>query len=555
MTGNFFKPANNPSDLVSSTQDLLPPVLDGGFIPDDLSAAELENIFQHLEKNEFPDNCSSSTAPVTASTPNEVPASTSSSFKEDPPARLVSYTDSDESATEEGQSGSPKFHFKKPVSEKELAKLGEKTFAASTERKILWAVNLFRDWCFTRIRVPGSDGRLRWCDINDSRIQASNLSYCLCRFLSEVCHADGTEYPAKTLYNIVIMIQMHCDKLGKTWKLVNGPQFVDVKNTLDNLMKQRSRQNMGSENRSADPISFEAEDKMWREGILSEERPSQLRDTVMFLIGLTFALCGGDEQRCLRAPGFRPQIEVLKDQTGRKFLQYTEDLQSKSNQGGLKHKWMKPKVVKAFGNSNSDRDLVRLYEKYCSLLPCNSKLHKNPICPGRQSPKVWYTDKPLGVNKVREIIKNLLKSAGIDGRFTNHSLRVTAATRMYSQGIDEQVIKEHTGYRSDAVRAYKRTDENLLRKAEVAVVGGEMDKSQTEDHWSDDIEIIDRVDLKSRQVRYGVVEGSGSKCHKNACSLRGKADKYPDICKILKKLDEKKKSVKRLSLSLKVKRS
>ncbi len=91
-------------------------------------------------------------------------------------------------------------------------------------------------------------------------------------------------------------------------------------------------------------------------------------------------------------------------------------------------------------------------------------------------------DKPLGMNKVREIIKNLLKSAGIDGCFTNHSLRVTAATRMYSQGIDEQVIKERTGHCSDAVRAYKRTDENLLRKAEVAFVGGEIDKNEGKDY-------------------------------------------------------------------------
>lgn len=63
----------------------------------------------------------------------------------------------------------------------------------------------------------------------------------------------------------------------------------------------------------------------------------------------------------------------MKDQNGHKFLQYTEDLQSKSNQGGLKHKWTKLKVVKAFGNSNSDHDLVRLYEKYCSLLPAQAK--------------------------------------------------------------------------------------------------------------------------------------------------------------------------------------
>ncbi len=281
-------------------------------------------------------------------------------------------------------------------------------------------------------------------------------------FLSEVRSADGSEFPAKTLYCILIMLQIHFDKMGKSWKLVDGSEFVSVKNTLNNLMKDRSKKNVGSNGHAADPISFEAEKTLWKTGLLGEENPSQLRDTVMFLVGLMFALQDGEEQCQLRGPGFKPQIEVLCDQSGKKFLQYTEDMCSKFNQGGLKHKWVKPKVVCAYGNERNDRNLVRLYEKYCTLLPANPKtsaLYKYPICP----PRVWYTDKPLGMNKVRDIVKNMMNNAGIDGRFTNHSLRITAAMHMYARGVDEQVIKERTGHKSDAVQAYKRTDNKLLR--------------------------------------------------------------------------------------------
>ncbi len=217
---------------------------------------------------------------------------------------------------------------------------------------------------FIRIREPGSDGHLRWCDITSGNVQPSNLAYCLCRFLSEVGRADGTEYPAKTLYSILIMLQMHLEKLGKQWKLVDGPDFVRVKHTLDNLMKSRAQANVGSENQSAQPISVECENEMWRKGILGEDSPSTLRDMVMFLIRLSFALRGGDEQRRLRAPGFQPQITIKKNENGVKYLEYVEDLKSKSNQGGLKHRACKPKVVRAYGNANTDRDLVHLYEKY-----------------------------------------------------------------------------------------------------------------------------------------------------------------------------------------------
>ncbi len=45
------------------------------------------------------------------------------------------------------------------------------------------------------------------------------------------------------------------------------------------------------------------------------------------------------------------------------------------------------------------------------------------------------------------------------GHFTNHSLRATAATRLYAAGVDEQLITEKTGHRSTAVRTYKRTSD------------------------------------------------------------------------------------------------
>lgn len=38
-------------------------------------------------------------------------------------------------------------------------------------------------------------------------------------------------------------------------------------------------------------------------------------------------------------------------------------------------------------------------------------------------------------------------------RYTNHSLRATAATRLYAAGVDEQLIAEKTGHRSSTVSA------------------------------------------------------------------------------------------------------
>ena len=50
-----------------------------------------------------------------------------------------------------------------------------------------------------------------------------------------------------------------------------------------------------------------------------------------------------------------------------------------------------------------------------------------------------------------------MEAAYIPGKFTNHSLRRTAATRLFSAGIEEKIVKEITGHSSDCVRLYQET--------------------------------------------------------------------------------------------------
>ena len=53
----------------------------------------------------------------------------------------------------------------------------------------------------------------------------------------------------------------------------------------------------------------------------------------------------------------------------------------------------------------------------------------------------------------------MLKDAGLDGFFTNHSLRRTAATRLFQAGKNVKLIKEVTGHVSNAVEKYEITSD------------------------------------------------------------------------------------------------
>ncbi len=128
----------------------------------------------------------------------------------------------------------------------------------------------------------------------------------------------------------------------------------------------------------------------------------------------------------------------------------------------------------------------------------------------------WYTEKPLGVNALKKIVSNLTQKAGLVGHFSNHSLRASAATRMYEQGVDEQTIKHITGHKSDAIQSYKHVNSNLLKQAGMSIV-------------------------------------NPSEAHKGKCLLKDKDGKCPPACELLKKIDDKcaQSKVKKVKLSLK----
>ena len=68
-----------------------------------------------------------------------------------------------------------------------------------------------------------------------------------------------------------------------------------------------------------------------------------------------------------------------------------------------------------------------------------------------------FREQPIGINILSKYLKYLCTEAKInmDGRrFTNHSGKVTCATRLFQTGtFDEQTIMSRTGHRSTAVRS------------------------------------------------------------------------------------------------------
>lgn len=258
----------------------------------------------------------------------------------------------------------------------------------------------------------------------------------------------------------------------------------------------------------------------------------------------------------MRAPGFDPQLTIQTHPfNGKRFILYQEDSRSKTNQGGIKGRKFTARTARIYESANVDRCPVRLFQKYTSLLPVNSKtnaFYKKEICERRQTPKQWYVDKPIGINGLRSVVKDMCSKVGLEGRYTNHSLRVSAVTRLYQCGFDEQTIKLYTGHKSDSVRYYKRPHDSLLQSASTTVMSGPSLESDLVKKLKPDFD-IDEYQVED-PFKVHVDTSSRPEAHKTPCQKERLGQKCGGICELLKMIDRKnrvKNKVKTLQVSLK----
>ena len=160
----------------------------------------------------------------------------------------------------------------------------------SYESKCNWAVTAYNDWRAERLRTFNYDYPIYSADLNDLvNLQKENLEYSLCRFVPEVTRKKGEGlFPGKTLYQMVAAIQKYLTFNKIYWKLVD--ECEDLKVVLDNVMQERAKLNIRMVPKQADLITYEFEETMWEKGILGEDKPDTLSNTVIFLLGINCCL-------------------------------------------------------------------------------------------------------------------------------------------------------------------------------------------------------------------------------------------------------------------------
>ena len=105
-------------------------------------------------------------------------------------------------------------------------------------------------------------------------------------------------------------------------------------------------------------------------------------------------------------------------------------------------------------------EAFKLYNSKCPKDRPPGALYLTPLTTWRED--VWYFKTPLSHNALSKVVGSLMKDAGYEGHYTNHSARVTCASRLFDGEVDEQLIMARTNHAStDGVRPYKRVSTKL----------------------------------------------------------------------------------------------
>lgn len=148
---------------------------------------------------------------------------------------------------------------------------------------------------------------------------------------------------------------------------------------------------------------------------------------------------------------------------GERYLTYQETV-SKTNAGGLYQKKLKPKHVEV-REVQHDRCVVKIASAYLQRCDCDSMYI---FCQPIRNPNGyrWFSKMRLGLHSCQKMLKTMAQESGLSGRITNHTLRKTTVTRLFSENVDDKVIRSITGHRSrDGLDAYKTIDSTVMNNA------------------------------------------------------------------------------------------
>lgn len=289
----------------------------------------------------------------------------------------------------------------------------------------------------------------RKCDLRtvSAKELASNLEHAY----AEIRKQDRCSYSKSSLQCFRSSIHRMLSKYNRQINIFKDKEFQRANEVLDGVIVKSTRD--GSTKPTAHKPAMTEEDfeKLQEYFAASfDSDPLVLREYVWFIVTFHFCLRSSEVQSQLR----KEDLVFCTDQQGKQYICLRKDYVSKNHQGGLRQS--SPETDGRIVNQEHVEAVALLLSK---LDPTCDRVFQMPL-KNRKADGPWYCAKPVGKNKLAEVMKSLSTKAALSCIYTNHCVRATCITRMTNKKVPDHVIARTSGHKSlQSLQAYHNPSE------------------------------------------------------------------------------------------------
>jgi hypothetical protein len=128
----------------------------------------------------------------------------------------------------------------------------------------------------------------------------------------------------------------------------------------------------------------------------------------------------------------------------------THDEASKNHPGGVDDAESFEEEGRMYKASDDPSDGFNALQLYISKLNPNcSAFYQYPKRKWSPDCLIWYENRPLGVNKLAAMMKNISTEAELSQTYTNHCVRATEITLWSNAGLANRYIMAISGHRNE----------------------------------------------------------------------------------------------------------
>lgn len=266
-------------------------------------------------------------------------------------------------------------------------------------------------------------------------------------FYAEVRNKNGEEYGKSTLMCLRSGIERHLNfpPYNRGLRFSQDSTFKTSNMMLDAKIKKLKREGKQDVNHKP-AIAVPDLQKLKVHPVLSPSTPLGLLRNVWFHTTLFWCRRGREGQRRLTSESFK----FLLDENSRPYATMAHDESSKNHPGGISDPESFEKSGRMYKTSEDPSDGYNALRFYISKLNPNCEaFYQYPRRKWSPESLIWFENRPLGVNKLGCMMKEISQEAQLSQLYTNHCVRATAITLWSDAGLSNRHIMAISGHRNE----------------------------------------------------------------------------------------------------------